>query len=1311
MDIIITGLGGISKNQSHTEINKKTVFQIIPFHTRRSFMQYQNIIMILCIGLVTFMPSQILVAAIPTPMVTPPSVQNTSQRTVSEPPSMMPANHDAISMSRGTVQSHSNIPSIQSSRNTASSPGSLSMTLKQRLEKDIQTYNIQLEGELNEVLKYLLEIKPCDVGRRKLSYMQASSLLEFLHESYQTKDPSLTEWEARMISTGIGYAPDVIKLTKNEASEWYQWMKYQETWDKRKGTFYKIMEYEVLDHFIGDADMFSDPNAFRVRSPPRKQGSQPIGFSADLTDEDEDFFDGGDSENNYAESSSEDSGSGSEDIEDEGVDEEVETDQQGVGADKDFDRLVQDIRNADNGASGGMLNKVWDLNLEEQEAEFKDDLREASGVGKRKKGKGKRGRRAGPVLSPQVRALLGDGNQAYADDDIPEAIRIMQEVIRVEPRAFAAWKVLASCYESPNIKDDQKALQLRIMGAHLTQDPDDWRELAEKSRTLGLHQQALYCYRKLYLADTSNTEALWDRALLAKEVGELRIARNSLLTLLRTHEHSLAVLQELRPILIELSELPLCATLYQGAFDFNRAKFPSGTGTMNGTQTDGGGFGLMEVLVLADLYNTLAEFEKAVQTIRIGCRWLQGRGKQVFWDSCEDDREYDLVEGLRGTEGEVDAGMYPLDINARHRLAIARIRMGDLSDGKLHAKIVLSQPVTEYGPLFGEIADAYFEKELYADAGQIYETLGGDTETSSLYVLLQAAACRRMVGDLKEAAEVYQHVIAADPTHNEAKMKLAEIYEIMNEPRKALDLVLQVIDSRKKRARHDTDSHASNEHPGTLFEEKARGKPVKTPKSSKLTAVQLRELEAQKEREVMQGYHRLKELWPGMLKEEEGAVREWLIESEKLVETFRETRNLFLTTRNQGFRGMFPRSARRHNDNENSEANEDSMASRLQLELGRDTIRKAKSDVGQSRAVDSFRTISFDDWLRLFMQYAFVLTKRGDFELAHEILRHVSYSNAFQSRNAQDTIRLAIITCAIAANKPEVSVEQSRKLINTHQFNNEPFRILMASLGNGLHATDAFLASTLSKHLLRELKSNDLALKNPDSLRWNNTIKRYGIVGSSVKGEDEDEEPDVGAGVNESGGISSTTPMAISPDQIKLPTKENPIGVAIYGQVCLAAKSYQSALFYLLHAYDYCPHDPMICLSLAIASIGRAMQRQADNRHHLVTQGMAFLSQYRALREDDDNNDSLADEVEYNFGRAFHQLGLLSLAVRHYERVLELTEKKNLERQHDERVSDDNEGVHTENLARDAAYNLSLIYVTTGATPLAEKLYRKWLSL
>jgi len=92
----------------------------------------------------------------------------------------------------------------------------------------------------------------------------------------------------------------------------------------------------------------------------------------------------------------------------------------------------------------------------------------------------------------------------------------------------------------------------------------------------------------------------------------------------------------------------------------------------------------------------------------------------------------------------------------------------------MHANIVLSQDALDYAVLFGEIADAYFELEMYTEAGPIYETLGADPavryiyatsptfplrcflQTSSLYVLLQVATCRRMQGDIREACEVYK---------------------------------------------------------------------------------------------------------------------------------------------------------------------------------------------------------------------------------------------------------------------------------------------------------------------------------------------------------------------------------------------------------------------------------------------------------------------------------------------------------------------------------------------------------------------------
>ena len=84
------------------------------------------------------------------------------------------------------------------------------------------------------------------------------------------------------------------------------------------------------------------------------------------------------------------------------------------------------------------------------------------------------------VLSQQVKALIGEGNQAYIDGKIQESIQIMQEVIRIEPRAMSAWSVLANCYH--DLGQPQKALQLRIMGAHLHHDAEEWERLAKESR-------------------------------------------------------------------------------------------------------------------------------------------------------------------------------------------------------------------------------------------------------------------------------------------------------------------------------------------------------------------------------------------------------------------------------------------------------------------------------------------------------------------------------------------------------------------------------------------------------------------------------------------------------------------------------------------------------------------------------------------------------------------------------------------------------------------------------------------------------------
>ena len=45
----------------------------------------------------------------------------------------------------------------------------------------------------------------------------------------------------------------------------------------------------------------------------------------------------------------------------------------------------------------------------------------------------------------------------------------------------------------------------------------------------------------------------------------------------------------------------------------------------------------------------------------------------------------------------------------------------------MHANIVLSHDLLDYSPLFVEIADAYFDMEMYKEASALYELLGEDT--------------------------------------------------------------------------------------------------------------------------------------------------------------------------------------------------------------------------------------------------------------------------------------------------------------------------------------------------------------------------------------------------------------------------------------------------------------------------------------------------------------------------------------------------------------------------------------------------------
>jgi general transcription factor 3C polypeptide 3 (transcription factor C subunit 4) len=169
-----------------------------------------------------------------------------------------------------------------------------------------------------------------------------------------------------------------------------------------------------------------------------------------------------------------------------------------------------------------------------------------------------------------------------------------------------------------------------------------------------------------------------------------------------------------------------------------------------------------------------------------------------------------------------------------------------------------------------------------------------------------------------------------------------------------------VIDSRRRRrgggdeeSESEAGSPTDTRTKASLFaEKKSKGKrsAAKSAQNKpRLSKEELIQLDQQKEGEALRAYARVKQLWDAMLAGEEAAEREWLIEAEKLVEMFRETRALFsvlnvgkscLLTSGCFLRLYAVKSVklsslyRLRRLRQDHEAEEDSMASRLQLELG-----------------------------------------------------------------------------------------------------------------------------------------------------------------------------------------------------------------------------------------------------------------------------------------------------------------------------------------------------------------------------------------
>jgi len=229
-----------------------------------------------------------------------------------------------------------------------------------------------------------------------------------------------------------------------------------------------------------------------------------------------------------------------------------------------------------------------------------------------------------------------------------------------------------------------------------------------------------------------------------------------------------------------------------------------------------------------------------------------------------------------------------------------------------------------------------------------------------------------------------------------------------------------------------------------------------------------------------------------------------------------------------------------------------------------------------------------------------------------------------------------------------------RFFLMANQFSPFIFKLFLCCFTSGIKAWETFSNYNHQKFFLRQLKAWD-------SIKSGTKISGMATITANVDKNLQGEHPDI---------------------------------LYVYSNLLGGNRSYVSSVVYLTRAYKEYNQDPMICLSLGLAHVHRSMQRLSTNRHMQLLQGISYILEYRDLRSAGASDYEL-QEIEYNMGRLFHMLGLTSLAVTHYEKVLEFHGK--LDEEYDMSV--------------EAAYNLTLIYNINGNSQLARAITEKYLTI
>ncbi|RYP54600.1 hypothetical protein DL768_000660 [Monosporascus sp. mg162] len=949
----------------------------------------------------------------------------------------------------------------------------------------------------------------------------------------------------------------------------------------------------------------------------------------------------------------------------------------------------------------------------------------------------KRGPRKAAEPTGDVKLRLNMASEAYVQGRIDDAIKLVEDAIRINAEIHRAWILLAQLFEERG--ELKKRLTAQICAAQLEpKDVDAWLSTAQEAVALRdiypddadeLTRQAIFCYSAALRADVESKSARHGRAALSLDRGYIKGAAKDyafLVDRLFYDVYALRGLAETSVLLAENSKRKQPVHTPETSIAAYRrcvSHFRK-----NGIDPEYP-FDWEDIYIIVDLLAYIKAFKEAIYELKSLARWLLNRSEESFWDEwVDDDREWDADSSRRLEVREFREGQYHdtsygngLPLQLRVKLGVCRLELYQEDEAMRHFEWLdpnsgrATELLSEYSHLVLEAASALYDKNKYSLALGFYEPLWDVPDALDANALLKAGRCYLSLGDKRQAEECFTAAIDVDELNYQpcidARLELARMYEAAREDREAYILVSEAIKLQEAQEEEepldgDMDANADEEDEDMDEEEfdpssmsldpKPRGKQQQKKKPSRRVAG------IRSDKPKPKAQRPLRSLQPRVPRQ-----RPRVFGLSEEVQKEEERRAAELASHWQTVR------ASRHEPRSSDDGPSQSFISAAGALI--DDFRSYKdfyswdkylSHLGIKQAEQKLVTRNrnlVEMAERLSHNLApgesgpikptsekFAIGYRGVpfsewLDLFLEYAMGLAHYGRFQDsykvcESARDAVvfsnskeDLFLIHVTWAGRDEEICIAMARYFTSKYQFDTDAFRMFSALSRLCPSPASWYASGPVQKFLLRQIRIMDT------------TLRPRLASGEESPGEDR------------------------APEQTTYPGKElDATLLMLYGHVLFISNSFTYALNYLLRALSIDPSNTMIALSIGQCYIQDGLKRQSDNRQYLLAQGFAFLHRYYEARllaasssegamegaaTKNPNPAALRQEAHYNLARTYHGVGIPHLAAEYYRRAL-LEEVPG-----EENGGGDDEGgaiMGSQDLSREAAFNLQQLCLAGG---------------